>query len=182
MKIAITGHTEGIGKYLVGTLPADGFSRSNGYNIETPSNLLSIVTGYDVFINNTYHPTAQEKLFTEIFKKWKYQEKHIINVLNLNTLILPPNRFSSNEYLSSKYKFYETICKYYSEHIDKKVKVTNLFYGTLEQNPNYPGKSKVTNKSVLEVFKYILDQPHNIEHQFLSIGNTTEYIKTKTIL
>jgi short-subunit dehydrogenase len=46
MKIAITGHTKGIGKAIAGLYYTDevvGFSRSNGYDISKPEDVKSII-------------------------------------------------------------------------------------------------------------------------------------------
>jgi len=68
MKIAITGHTSGIGKALYNYYSAEheviGFSRSNGYNLpDSLSNVIKESKGCDLFINNCYANGAQIDLF-----------------------------------------------------------------------------------------------------------------------
>ena len=67
MKIAITGHSKGIGKELYNILSlnhtCEGFSRSNGFYIEKQQYL--IVKGIhkcDVFVNNAYKGYEQVNL------------------------------------------------------------------------------------------------------------------------
>ena len=60
MKIAITGHSKGIGKACYNILEKDnevyGFSRSNGYDITENFNaIVHAVKNCDVFINNAWH-------------------------------------------------------------------------------------------------------------------------------
>lgn len=60
MKIAITGHTSGIGKCLFENLSQEhdvtGYSRSNGFDISNTENREQIAnTEYDIFINNAYN-------------------------------------------------------------------------------------------------------------------------------
>jgi len=68
MKIAITGHTSGIGKALYDYYSVNneviGFSRSNGYNL--PNSLSDVIEeskGCDLFINSCYADGVQIDLF-----------------------------------------------------------------------------------------------------------------------
>lgn len=87
LKIAMTGHTKGIGKAIHDLLSQDndvyGFSRTNGYNIMKPSTckrIVSEIDDCDVFINNAYVPESQNRLLYELYEKWENQPKHIINI------------------------------------------------------------------------------------------------------
>ena len=64
MKIAITGHSRGIGKELFDIFKEDnqveGFSRSNGYDISTQHQLISrSIKDCDIFINNAWAGFSQ---------------------------------------------------------------------------------------------------------------------------
>ena len=85
MKIAITGHTKGIGAACYSRLSNNhdvhGFSRSNGYDISLPSVWDAILSlDPDVIINNAYHETGQYNLLKHTFVNWKDLNKTIINV------------------------------------------------------------------------------------------------------
>ena len=85
MKIAITGHTQGIGKGLFERLSpnAIGFSKSTGYDIlkkEDRQRIIREVVDCDVFINNAPAEFGQTYLFLELFEEWKNLNKTIINV------------------------------------------------------------------------------------------------------
>lgn len=62
MKCTITGHTHGIGKELYNHFvnkgwDVVGFSRSNGYDLNTSiEQVVSLSKGSDLFINNTFGP------------------------------------------------------------------------------------------------------------------------------
>jgi nucleoside-diphosphate-sugar epimerase len=97
MKIAVTGHTSGIGlafynKFIQLGHNVLGFSRSNGHDISLIS--ASKFAEYDLFVNNAYHPTGQNKILEELLKLWEGTDKCIINIssniVNLQTQ-LPPN-------------------------------------------------------------------------------------------
>jgi hypothetical protein len=74
-----------LGRELYQTLKNDyevfGFSRSNGYDLENYKSFINEINDLDVFVNNTYHPIHQQKLFEELFEMWKYENKTIFNIL-----------------------------------------------------------------------------------------------------
>jgi putative NADH-flavin reductase len=88
MKIAITGHTNGIGKALYAELSKRdhevfGYSRSNNYDISdcnVRNTILEEIKEFDVFINNAYSPNAQYHLLEQSIHQWEGQRKLIINM------------------------------------------------------------------------------------------------------
>ena len=103
MRIALTGHTSGIGKALVqqcrngndtiifGKLlwtdgePILGFSRRNGYDINDPAPIIreTLAKKCDVFINNAHDKFAQVDLLYGMWHFWKDQDKQIICISSL---------------------------------------------------------------------------------------------------
>ena len=85
MKIAITGHSAGIGQAL-STIYTEqghevvGLSRRNGYNIRSIPKLASVIESCDMFINNAQVGFAQTELFWEVWNRWRGQNKTIINI------------------------------------------------------------------------------------------------------
>ncbi len=86
MKIALTGHTWGFGKYIINQYKDYiGFSKSNGYNIDKLSDRNRIIkesSSVDVFINNTHSKKtlAQAELLIAFHEAYKDTNKTIINV------------------------------------------------------------------------------------------------------
>ena len=92
MKIAVTGHTSGIGEAvydmcdltLEGQNDVRGYSKSNGWNIaeEDGDKVIQELIEFDpdVFINNAYYPGIQTKILTTLFEEWKGKPKTIVNV------------------------------------------------------------------------------------------------------
>lgn len=105
MKIAITGHTGGIGKGLFDLLSSHGhevigFSRSNGYNINDKKirqGIINQIKDSDVFINNAYSGLAQVELLKDIIPLWTDTDKQIININSKASLT--PSRFFTENYI-----------------------------------------------------------------------------------
>ncbi len=86
-KIAITGHTHGLGKILFESYQKNqyevyGASRSNGFDFTIPNNVkkfLEDIEKYDILINNA-PGQFQSDIFQGIYNKWKDKPKVILNV------------------------------------------------------------------------------------------------------
>ncbi len=84
MKVAITGHTRGLG-FSISSLYTDvkGFSRGNGYDIELQDDRTRIIAecnDCDVFINNAHSGFGQQFMLYDLWESWKGKEKIIINI------------------------------------------------------------------------------------------------------
>jgi NAD(P)-dependent dehydrogenase (short-subunit alcohol dehydrogenase family) len=94
LKIAITGHSKGIGKALSDLLISQGhtvigFSRSNGYNIRdflVRKAIIEQSADCDIFINNAYSYGAQTELLKALIPLWEGSNKFIINIGSKVTL------------------------------------------------------------------------------------------------
>jgi NADP-dependent 3-hydroxy acid dehydrogenase YdfG len=89
-KIAITGHTSGIGLALYNMVSQNksvlGFSRSNGYDIqynETIDQILEETKDVEVFVNNAYYETQQSLISNKWFELHKNQNHLIINISSI---------------------------------------------------------------------------------------------------
>ena len=83
MKIAITGHSQGIGLAIADRLnqhDIHGLSRTNGYDITNTSQIINAVRDCDVFINNAYHSYCQTELLSTLYLEWQDLNKIIINI------------------------------------------------------------------------------------------------------
>lgn len=85
MKIAITGHTAGIGQALAELYSAQGheivgLSRRNGYNIRSLPKVAAMIEPCDMFINNAQVGFAQTELLWEVWQRWIGQSKIIVNI------------------------------------------------------------------------------------------------------
>lgn len=95
MKIGITGHTSGIGQtlyeYFKETHEVIGFSRSNGYDIDTDSEkIIKEVSNFDLFINNANSSNGQETLLEKANGK-------VSRIITMGSLVTNyPNAFLNN--------------------------------------------------------------------------------------
>lgn len=81
MKIAITGHTAGIGQALAEAYYGNeivGLSTREGNNIRNIPKIASLIEPCDMFINNAQAGFAQTELLFEVHRRWADTDKHII--------------------------------------------------------------------------------------------------------
>ena len=76
MKIAITGHTAGIGKAFASLLSSRGheiigISRRDGENIRRVKHTASLIEPCDLFISNATSMFAQTELLYEVWQQWR---------------------------------------------------------------------------------------------------------------
>jgi hypothetical protein len=108
MKIAITGHTRGIGAGLYQHLSpnAIGFSKSNGYDINSAVDRARIIAeagDCDMFINNAHCGFGQTYLLIDLFRKWKHLDKTIINIgSRVSEIKIPDHRHDLLNYQAEK--------------------------------------------------------------------------------
>ncbi len=90
MKIAITGHSAGIGQALTQAYQQRGhevigLSRRNGHNIHNMAKLCDLIQPCDVFVNNAQSGYAQTELLFEMAQRWSNTGKHIIVISTMMT-------------------------------------------------------------------------------------------------
>jgi NADP-dependent 3-hydroxy acid dehydrogenase YdfG len=90
MKIAITGHTAGIGQALAAEYTLDGheiigLSKRDGNNIRNTPKICDQIESCDVFVNNAQAGYAQTELLFEMAHRWSGTGKHIIVISTMMT-------------------------------------------------------------------------------------------------
>ena len=90
MKIAITGHTAGIGQALAQEYELDGheivgLSQREGNNIRNTPKICDQIEPCDVFVNNAQAGYAQTELLFEMAQRWSGTKKHIIVISTMMT-------------------------------------------------------------------------------------------------
>lgn len=90
MKIAITGHTAGIGQALARQYTSQGheivgLSRREGNNIRNTPKICDQIEPCDMFVNNAQAGYAQTELLFEMADRWANTEKHIVVISTMMT-------------------------------------------------------------------------------------------------
>lgn len=90
MKIAITGHTAGIGQALAKIYSQQGheivgLSKREGNNIRNIPKIADHIEPCDMFINNAQAGFAQTELLFEIAQRWSGTGKHIVVISTIMT-------------------------------------------------------------------------------------------------
>ena len=114
MKIAITGHSSGIGASIYDKLVDDpdfdvkGYSKSNGWNIaeQDGDKIINELLDADVVFNNAYYPEIQNKILQTLLDKWKDASgKVIINTGSISGWLNEDMGVDMNgQYVSDKRK------------------------------------------------------------------------------
>lgn len=95
MKIAITGHTSGLGKSFYDELSdrghtVAGFSRTNGYDLRDYCKvglMLDNIADFDIFINNAKPDYVQSQILYRLVRTWT---KGTIISIGSQAIITPP--------------------------------------------------------------------------------------------
>jgi NADP-dependent 3-hydroxy acid dehydrogenase YdfG len=90
MKIAITGHTAGIGQALAQEYQLNGdeivgLSQRDGNNIRNTPKICDQIEPCDVFVNNAQAGYAQTELLFEMARRWAGTKKHIVVISTMMT-------------------------------------------------------------------------------------------------
>ena len=191
MRIAITGHSKGIGKSIFDTLQQShdckGFSRSNGYDItQYADKIIEESNNFDVFINNAYSGLYQVKLFDMIFDKWKDDpNKQIINIgskskyypFNDEQPQLKKDKRSSKAYNDNKKSISHSI---YAKqmYLSKQCKIITIHPGYTRTDfikHHWDNVNMIDPKDVADVIQWVLSMPSHIEIGELGIWHPREF-------
>jgi NADP-dependent 3-hydroxy acid dehydrogenase YdfG len=116
MKIAITGHTAGIGQALAKEYANAGheiigLSQREGNNIRNTPKICNQIEPCDIFVNNAQAGYAQTELLFEMANCWQGTKKHIIVISTMMTQdpISPLPGLSMDQYRIQKVTLEESV-------------------------------------------------------------------------
>jgi short-subunit dehydrogenase len=175
MKVAITGHTNGIGQGLYNYFQKHGhdvcgFSRSNGFVLpDAESQVLDRIKDCDIFINNALPVSSQMFLLKELWPLWAKQDKKII-VIGSAISHVPVGWEEIQDYQQEKkelddlcktlrYKSPTTVCSLISIHPG--YVATNIFADLGAQHP--PADWCLSVEQVVNVVNYALSSTLKID-------------------
>jgi len=177
MKIAITGHTAGIGQALAREYALDGnevvgLSQREGNNIRNTPKICDQIESCDVFINNAQAGYAQTELLFEMANRWQGTKKHIIVISTMMTQepVSALNELSMDHYRLQKVTLEEAVCQI--RHRKLKVKITIVRPGDIATSPDktVPPSADVTNwaRTLLNLFN--MAKTNNLTIPEISLG------------
>lgn len=176
MKIAITGHSKGIGKACFDLLSKEhdvvGMSRSNGFDINEIKPIIMMTNSCDVFINNAYSGTKQSELFDQLFNLWRTDDTKTI--VNINSRSKYDGVRTSLYGADKKHLDHIAQSNVFSD-MNKRVRVININPGYVDTDmvpPRAKDYNKLTPETVAEAIKWCLDKPQEIEINELSLWST----------
>ena len=177
MKIAITGHSKGIGKACYDVLSKDhdviGFSRSNGFNINQPRKIFIASVNCDVFINNAHDGFHQVEMLNMMFKAWQHKQgKHIINI-GVDTVPYTDWQVVYRQYPIEKMALHAQAELLQNESRSCKITTLALGYVDTEFNKDYNG-AKLSYDNIIDNVKWIVDNEAEIKFMILSARNNNE--------
>lgn len=167
MKVAVTGHTSGIGKALFEYFQNNGheclgFSRSNGYNIKNHQAIVEQSCGVEVFVNNAYnnYDNAQLILLKKIYEA--YPNIYIINV---------SSRITEYESTDPFVQLYSRSKLLQDEFCKGKKNITNLKIGMVDTprmiNYNSP---KMNVADVVSMVEFVLQHQSRFHIATMTVG------------
>jgi NAD(P)-dependent dehydrogenase (short-subunit alcohol dehydrogenase family) len=178
MKIAVTGHTKGIGKAIADLYYTDevvGFSSSNGYDLSDSTTVDKIITSSincDIFVNNAYHGTAQVDIFEKLLTHWNNDPTKTIVNINSRTIYNPPNQ---RQYTADK-KLLRGSAVTAIRDFNRKCRIININPGYVKTDMTssvHDQYKMLTPEQLAQMIKWCLDQPQGIEVGELSVWCTT---------
>lgn len=157
MRVAITGHTNGIGKALYSRLDnAIGFSLSTGYDITCTihrSKILEKIKDCDVFVNNAFDRYGQCEILFDVWKSWLDTGKTIISIgSDVTNYTMSSKRLEMLDYYN--YKFALKDLNQRLQNLNNNVTLKYVSFGyvatdkTLQQN--IPAKMMISVEQAVE--------------------------------
>ena len=162
MKIAVTGHTAGIGQALAYEYSLDGheivgLSKREGNNIRNTLKICDQIEPCDMFVNNAQAGYAQTELLFEIAQRWQGTKKHIIVISTMMTQdpVSSLPGLDMDHYRLQKITLEEAVCQI--RHRRLGIKITLVRPGNIATSPEktVPPSADVDNwaKTLISVLK-----------------------------
>jgi NADP-dependent 3-hydroxy acid dehydrogenase YdfG len=177
MKIAITGHTAGIGQALAQIYSAlgheiIGLSKREGNNIRNITKIADHIESCDMFINNAQAGYAQTELLFEIARRWQTTKKHIVVISTQMTqdpiCVLPG--LDMDQYRIQKVTLEESVKQLRNRQLG--IELTIVRPGNIATSPDktVPPAADVDNwaNTLVEIFK--LANQNNLRILDISLG------------
>lgn len=177
MKIAITGHTAGIGRALAQCytrLGHDvvGLSKREGNNIRNTPKICDQIELCDVFVNNAQAGFAQTELLFEMAQRWAGTQKHIVVISTQMTQypvsVLPG--LDMDQYRIQKVTLEESVKQLRNRNMNIRFTVVRPGDIATSSDKTVPPSADVDNwaRTLIEIFA--LAEKNNLSVPDISLG------------
>ena len=176
MKIAITGHTNGIGLGLYNYFIDQGhevlgFSRSNGYIMPTANQqILEQIIDCDIFINNSEPISSQTFFLKQLWPLWWDKEKTIIIIGSVLAKIVSVEKEFYSSQRDKKILDFESRKVSFDMKSGRKCVITSIHPSFVKTNlhseygiPDAPEEVTLSVQEVVDIVDMILKSPVVIE-------------------
>jgi NADP-dependent 3-hydroxy acid dehydrogenase YdfG len=166
VKVAVTGHTSGIGLAIADAFRARGdeivgLSRSTGYDLAGDrGKIVAAAARCDVFVNNRhqYNDDTQIQLLFALVEAWKGQDKTIVNLgSRAGSLLGQPDPLSVYK------QALDAACQQLFNRQDQRPRVVNIRPGWVDtESVKDRQVSKLSPRDVANVVMWVIDQPAHV--------------------
>lgn len=177
MKIAITGHTAGIGQALSQEYQQlgheiVGLSRRQGNNIRNIPKICDQIEPCDMFVNNAQSGYSQTELLFEMAKRWQGTKKHIV-VISTQMTQEPVSSLPGlemDQYRIQKVALEESVKQL--RHRQLGLRLTIVRPGNIATSPDktVPPAADVDNWAKILIGMFELADSNNLKIQDISLG------------
>jgi NADP-dependent 3-hydroxy acid dehydrogenase YdfG len=171
MKIAITGHSAGIGQALANEYAKHGhtiigLSKRDGNNIRNIPKIASLIAPCDMFINNAQAGYSQTELLFELAQQWQGTGKHIMVISTMMTQdpvsVIPG--LGMDHYRVQKIALEEAVQQIRHRRLGVKITIVRPGYIATQPGQTVPPAADVNNwaRTLVNMFKLANDNNLNI--------------------
>jgi NADP-dependent 3-hydroxy acid dehydrogenase YdfG len=177
MKIAITGHSAGIGQALAAQWASQGhdivgLSKRHGHNIRVIPKIADLIEPCDIFVNNAQAGFAQTELLFEVAHRWKHTKKHIIVVSTMMTQSPVSNipGLVMDQYRIQKLALEEAVQQLRHQHLGIRFTVVRPGNIATSADKTVPPAADVTNWASTLVHIMSMADSNNLDLSDISLG------------
>lgn len=175
MKIAITGTSRGLGKYLKQCYEVLYDVVEPSVRIQNVDELVGEIKDCRVFINNAHDGFCQTELLYAVFQEWKDDEDKII--INIGSRASKPNISKGYLYAAQKASLSHLTDNLVYNNPDKKCRISTIDFGMLERKScDIPFLEHVDASMYVDT---ILFAPDHIEIPNLTVQHRANYAEVQ---